>query len=154
MALVVSAVISRILLPHKSSWLSRFSWFVHNVHSESKAEDARKNVLGIQMLSFGLHRQLFGSDEVNVSASDVKKSIDHLKMHDLWGKETSVLPDVNFQLPKLFGNNLDEHFQHIARQQSEKYTELALMLASTSLPPVPTHWHFDVSKSAPYCCIN
>lgn len=42
---------------------------------------------------------------------DIEK---HLRDHDLWRKEPpeSSLDNVDLEIPKLFGNNIDEHFRY------------------------------------------
>lgn len=77
----------------------------------------RKNELDIQMLSNELRNQIFnfsGASTTTESRVDhnllntVKK---HLKKHDLADKQSDVVKDVHFKLPKLQASNIDDHFR-------------------------------------------
>ncbi|NWI03412.1 DPOG1 polymerase, partial [Tichodroma muraria] len=100
----------------------------------------RMNPLNIQMLSRTLHEQIFRGAQVRYSAEEVQRSVQHLQRHDLWGKETSTLPDVDLQLPRMFGDNIDEHFRLLAQKQSLPYLEAANELLRCELPPLPEQW--------------
>nr|XP_056722079.1 DNA polymerase subunit gamma-1 [Euleptes europaea] len=100
----------------------------------------RMNPLGIQMLSKGLHEQIFRGARVHYSEEDIRKSVEHLQRHDLWGKETSVLPDVELRLPRMYGANLDEHFRILAQKQSLPYLEAAKELLQSDIAPMPQEW--------------
>ncbi|XP_067327552.1 DNA polymerase subunit gamma-1 [Anolis sagrei] len=117
---------------------------------EDPAQDAsaapkqpRVNPLGIQMLSKGLHEQIFRGTQVQYSEEDVQKSVEHLQKHDLWGKETSTLPDVELQLPRMYGSNIDEHFRILAQKQSLPYLEAAKELLQCEMPAMPLEWAFE-----------
>ncbi|ETE65094.1 DNA polymerase subunit gamma-1, partial [Ophiophagus hannah] len=107
-------------------------------------EEQRMNPLGIQMLSKGLHEQIFRGAQVRYSEEDVQKSVEHLQKHDLWGKETSTVPDVALQLPRMYGANIDEHFRLLAQTQSLPYLEAAKELIEHEMPPRPTEWAWEV----------
>uniref|UniRef100_A0A8C5TV17 DNA polymerase subunit gamma-1 n=1 Tax=Malurus cyaneus samueli TaxID=2593467 RepID=A0A8C5TV17_9PASS len=100
----------------------------------------RMNPLNIQMLSRSLHQQIFRGARVQYSAEEVRRSVEHLRRHDLWGKETSTLPDVELQLPRMYGDNIDEHFRLLAQKQSLPYLEAANELLRCQLPPLPEQW--------------
>ncbi|NWU34451.1 DPOG1 polymerase, partial [Hylia prasina] len=100
----------------------------------------RMNPLNIQMLSRTLHEQIFRGAQVRYSAEEVQRSVRHLQHHDLWGKETSTVPDVDLQLPRMYGDNIDEHFRLLAQKQSLPYLEAANELLRCELPPLPEQW--------------
>ncbi|NXN91843.1 DPOG1 polymerase, partial [Rhinopomastus cyanomelas] len=104
----------------------------------------RVNPLNIQMLSRNLHEQIFRGAQVSYSPEMVQRSVKHLQQHDLWGKETSMLPDVELQLPQMYGQNIDEHFQLLAQKQSLPYLEAANKLLQCQLPPMPTQWAWQL----------
>ncbi|KAL8197615.1 UNVERIFIED_CONTAM: hypothetical protein K2H54_034334 [Gekko kuhli] len=104
----------------------------------------RVNPLGIQMLSKGLHEQIFRGAQMHYSEEDIQKSVEHLQRHDLWGKETSTVPDVELQLPHIYGANLDEHFRILAQKQSLPYLEAAKELLQSEISPVPQEWAWAV----------
>ncbi|XP_010138021.1 PREDICTED: DNA polymerase subunit gamma-1, partial [Buceros rhinoceros silvestris] len=79
--------------------------------------------------------QIFRGAQVHYSAAEIQRSVRHLQHHDLWGKETSTLPDVDLQLPRMYGDNIDEHFRLLAQKQSLPYLEAANDLLQCELPP-------------------
>ncbi|XP_029430530.1 DNA polymerase subunit gamma-1 isoform X2 [Rhinatrema bivittatum] len=111
--------------------------------AEASSSQRRVNPLNIQMLSRGLHEQIFRGEQVQYFEESIQKSIDHLKRHDLWGKETSTVPDVELQLPKMYGSNIDEHFRVLAQKQSFPYLKAANELLQCELPPVPKEWAME-----------
>lgn len=109
---------------------------------ESKTE-RRFNEINIQMLSKSLHEQIFPSDQgkfADLQEKEFEKIKKHLDDHGLWGKECTILNDVNFEIPKFKGKNINEHFENIASEQSSKYLDLAKDIAFSRLPPIPTNW--------------
>ena len=102
------------------------------------------NEIGIQMLSQPMHEQVFKNCEsktVNTESMEFIK--EHLDKHKLWGKEGQVLPDVNFTLPELKGNNIDEHFRHLANKQLEPYLIHANEIVNCEMPAMPSEWVFE-----------
>ncbi|GLD60228.1 DNA polymerase subunit gamma-1 [Lates japonicus] len=122
---------------------SLFSTKPHSLQGEDSTE-TRLNPLNIQMLSKNLHKQIFRGVEPEYREEDVERSIGHLQKQKLWGKETSLLPDVELKLPKMYGKNIDEHFRKLARIQSLPYLEAATKLHLAKLPPMPQEWNCEV----------
>ncbi|XP_040457086.1 DNA polymerase subunit gamma-1 isoform X2 [Falco naumanni] len=113
--------------------------------SQEPAEGQRRvNPLNIQMLSRTLHEQIFRGAQVHHSEAEIQRSVEHLQRHDLWGKETSMLPDVDLQLPHMYGDNIDEHFRLLAQKQSLPYLEAAHELLQCTLPPMPAQWAWQL----------
>ncbi|XP_042351656.1 DNA polymerase subunit gamma-1 isoform X2 [Plectropomus leopardus] len=106
--------------------------------------ETRLNPLNIQMLSKNLHDQIFRGLEPQYREEDVKRSIMHLQKHELWGKETSLLPEVELKLPQMYGKDIDEHFRMLAQKQSLPYLEAATKLHLAELPPMPQEWSWEV----------
>jgi DNA polymerase gamma 1 len=105
--------------------------------------DRRINPLGIQMLSSKLHEQLFSSvGEPVYSDENIEKSKVHLKQFELGLNNSEKLDDIELDLPKLEGKNLNEHFETIARQQSEPYVDLIHQLIQADIPQQPTQWKY------------
>lgn len=100
----------------------------------------RLNPLLIQMLSRGLHEQIFGCGGERPDEAAVQRSIKHLQKHGLWGQPATPLPDVQLRLPRLYGGNLDQHFRLLAQKQSLPYLEAAASLLEAQLPPQPESW--------------
>ncbi len=103
----------------------------------------RVNSLGVQMLSKPLHKQIFGDKKPRCSSKAIVRSKEHLTEQGLLGKDVTLQPDINVQLPPLQGENIDEHFKTIASELSEPYLQLALDISHATLPPMPEEWSFD-----------
>lgn len=112
---------------------------------------ARFNPLEIQMLSENLHQQVFRGKSEQYDAKMVQKCREHLSKHGLWGKSSSVLDDVDLNLPTLEGSNIDEHFREIAKQQCKPYFDRAQWLAHSGLPPMPEEWQFSAGWTKYEC---
>nr|XP_051690182.1 DNA polymerase subunit gamma-1 isoform X2 [Oryctolagus cuniculus] len=106
----------------------------------SEGGQLRYNALHIQMLSRGLHEQIFGRGGEMPEEAAVRRSVQHLQEHGLWGQPATPLPDVELRLPRLYGDNLDQHFRLLAQKQSLPYLEAADSLLRAQLPPQPTSW--------------
>ncbi|XP_047451679.1 DNA polymerase subunit gamma-1 [Mugil cephalus] len=125
-------------------WIRSFcSAKPHSLQGEDSTE-TRLNPLNIQMLSRNLHEQIFRGQEPEYREEDVERSMRHLQKHELWGKETSLLPDVELKLPKMYGKNIDEHFRILAQKQSLPYLEAATKLQRAELPRMPQEWSWEV----------
>ncbi|XP_012941525.1 DNA polymerase subunit gamma-1 [Aplysia californica] len=106
----------------------------------------RFNSVNIQMLTESLHQQIFKTSSKisknELGKGDLEKVHSHLKKHGLSSSGfSSTLPEVNLRLPDLHGQNMNEHFEHIARQQAAPYRTLVEELAGASLPPMPREWN-------------
>ncbi|GFY73036.1 DNA polymerase subunit gamma-1 [Trichonephila inaurata madagascariensis] len=120
--------------------------FLRNCQTSKTTEEnqnARYNPINIQMLSQGLHHQIFGNKpDFILDDKTLMEVISHLKQHNLWQAKASTLPDVDFKLPKLHNSNIIEHFNHIATEQLKDYKMLLLDLVNSELPPIPKNWKF------------
>lgn len=102
---------------------------------------AKRNELGVQLLSRSLHSQVFkGVSFPSPPASYIQISREHLQLHGLDPSQGSTLPDTDFQLPILQGSNISEHFHRIGVHACEPWVSLAKSLTSASLPPKPVNW--------------
>uniref|UniRef100_A0A8C4M8Z2 DNA polymerase subunit gamma-1 n=1 Tax=Equus asinus asinus TaxID=83772 RepID=A0A8C4M8Z2_EQUAS len=106
----------------------------------SEGGQLRHNALHIQMLSRGLHEQIFGRGAEPPGEAAVRRSVEHLQKHGLWGQPAAPLPDVELRLPPLYGGSLDQHFRLLAQKQSLPYLEAANSLLQAQLPPRPLSW--------------
>ncbi|XP_064607817.1 DNA polymerase subunit gamma-1-like [Liolophura sinensis] len=129
------------------TWCRRRWFYQSTCCYESEGTKSYYNPLKIQMLSDGLYRQIFRKDRSPISSENsqklIEKSRNVLKQHDLWGKETNTLPEVDIKLPKLYGENIDDHFRHLASTQTAEYRQLGDSLSVTDLPPLPKTWKFQ-----------
>ncbi|GAB6028567.1 hypothetical protein CHUAL_002708 [Chamberlinius hualienensis] len=123
-------------------------FIIRNLENDSTCdknedEEIRRNAVNIQMLFPSLHSQIFPKHQnssQDVNCIQIKNSINALKSHGLWGKDSPPLPPLNLKLPDLLGNNLDDHFRSIANQQCEKYKLLGDKLVKSQLPIKPSKW--------------
>lgn len=136
--------VKRTLISSQRTCLpSLYSTKAHSPQGEDSTE-ARLSPLNIQMLSKNLHEQIFRGLHPENHQEDVERSIRHLQKHQLWGKETSLLPDVVMKLPKMYGKSIDEHFRILAQKQSFPYLEAAMKLQQAELPPLPQEWSWEL----------
>lgn len=115
-----------------------------HVEQVNNSPQRRVNPLNIQMLSVNLHQQIFRGAEPVYEEENVQRSIGHLERHELWGKEAALLPDVELELPHMYGDNIDEHFRILAQKQSLPYLEAASLLQLSQLPTMPQSWAWEV----------
>ena len=102
---------------------------------------ARFNEIGVQQLSSSIYEQLFPLGNTSQpSAELVELARDHLRRHDLLGKNTDNTPPVAFPLPPLAGQTLDEHFHKLGVDAAEPFLTHAKQLAKSTLPPKPRSW--------------
>lgn len=134
--------------------------------SRLNVDRPRVNEINIQLLSESLYKQIFGENkslEARIQASSVvgkpgdegcvnyehtldprrfQKVKEHLSQHKLWSKQSALQKDVDFQLPPLLGNTVDEHFTNVAKNQVKDYVEFAENLCGTGIPEMPKQWAF------------
>ncbi|VEU23173.1 DEKNAAC104059 [Brettanomyces naardenensis] len=111
----------------------------------------RINPVGIQRISDPLFHQIFPSKPVEPRKSQtqsrlIKLSHKYLADNELLGKECSINDPISFQLPKLQGKDLAEHFQRLGAQSCGKYLQLVeeLLRLGNSPPKAPNdHWIFQ-----------
>ena len=95
------------------------------------------------MLSSSLHEQLFGSSGApSHTETNIQKSIEHLRQFQLGSSESEKLEDIEFQLPKLAGSDLNQHFVSVAQQQSQPYVDLIGKLLTAKIPAQPKEWKY------------
>lgn len=104
----------------------------------------RTNPVGIQMISSSLHEQVFGSKgEPIYSKENIEKARKHLRTFELGEKESEIIEQIDFRLPKLESRDLNEHFERIARKQSSPYVELIENLLKSVVPRKPNVWNYE-----------
>lgn len=70
----------------------------------------------------------------------VELSKDHLRRHELLGKNTDNNPPISFDLPELQGQTLDEHFYKLGVDAAEPYLSQAKQFTRANAPPKPRKW--------------
>lgn len=120
----------------------------YSTESQAEPEEPTINPVGIQYLSRNLHKQLFTgkvprhdkdpiTPEERAGLVDLSKHF--LKSNHLLGKKTTISTPVSFELPKLQGDSLDEHFQKLGHFASEPYKSMC-QAKFTKIVERPTKW--------------
>lgn len=121
-----------------------------SAETKSKEQQSRSGVhfnpCKIQMISDELFDQVFidVTRQKEYSEELVTKCRRHLEAHNLWGQKVQIQEPIKFSLPKLEGNDIDDHFKNIASHQTLGYRNLLDKLVKTELPEFPSSWVFDV----------
>lgn len=102
--------------------------------------EARYNEIGVQQLSSYIYKQVFPRGSEPPPKELVELSKDHLRRHDLLGKNTDNSDPVAFDLPPLQGQTLDEHFYKLGVDASEPFLTHAKQFARANTPPRPRKW--------------
>lgn len=101
----------------------------------------RFNHVNIQMLSKSLYQQLFDESlNKEIPPEILEKSFENFEKHQINIKDVNPVPDVNFKLPKLSGQSLEEHFWNIGEEQSKSYRELIIKMIAVQLVSKPGEW--------------
>ncbi|CAG8956242.1 hypothetical protein HYFRA_00003622 [Hymenoscyphus fraxineus] len=101
---------------------------------------ARFNEIGVQQLSSHVYSQIFRGASVPPPQNLVELSKDHLRRHELLGKNTDNNPPISFDLPELQGQTLDEHFYKLGVDAAEPYLAQAKQFTRANAPPKPRKW--------------
>lgn len=110
------------------------------ISNASVPSEARHNEIGVQQLSTHIFEQIFPDGCKPPPPELVKLSEDHLRRHDLYGKNTDKSAPIAFDLPPLQGRTLDEHFYRLATDSAEPFLGYAKQFAETIEPPRPREW--------------
>ncbi|KAM7351848.1 DNA polymerase gamma, catalytic subunit tam [Cochliomyia hominivorax] len=121
---------------------------IKEANKDAATKEYHENVVKIQMLSENLHKQLFPQFRRSESGNiDKKKSFKmnyDLQCHGIDINSTERLANVNLKLPPLKGENIEEHFFEIAKEQVTPYRELLKPLVELkTLPKKPKVWSFQ-----------
>ncbi|KAI5301325.1 DNA-directed DNA polymerase gamma mip1 [Ascosphaera atra] len=100
----------------------------------------RFNEIGVQQLSDHVHKQIFLKSPTPPDPKLIELAKDHLSRHELLGKVQEGIDPVAFELPKLHGKTLDEHFHKLGMDASEPYLTMAKEYATRELPAAPRKW--------------
>jgi DNA polymerase gamma 1 len=106
----------------------------------AESADARYNEIGVQQLSSHVHPQVFKGRSSSPSKTLVELSKDHLTRHDLYGKNQDDSGPIAFDLPRVEGQSLDEHFFKLGMDASEPHLSYAKEFVRSNLPQRPRKW--------------
>ncbi|KAI5459915.1 DNA polymerase family A-domain-containing protein [Mariannaea sp. PMI_226] len=133
---------------HRHAWYAHVRWLAvargtKNLKKEKTLaiqSTARHNEIGVQQLSAHVYKQIFPDGSRPPPPELVELSKDHLRRHDLLGKNTDKSDPIAFDLPPLQGRTLDEHFQRLGIDCAEPYLTKAKQFARANPPPKPRKW--------------
>ncbi len=106
----------------------------------TEPSQARFNEIGVQHLSSTIHSQIFPGASTSAPPELVALAKDHLERHQLLGKNTDDNAPIGFDLPKLEGATLDEHFYRLGMDAAEPYLSFAKRFVKANGPPIPRKW--------------
>ncbi|CAM1502940.1 Fc.00g077160.m01.CDS01 [Cosmosporella sp. VM-42] len=121
-------------------WLAAVANEAKVKSSLALASKARYNEIGVQQLSSHVYDQIFPDGCKPPPPELVELSKDHLRRHDLLGKNTDKSDPIAFNLPPLQGRTLDEHFHKLGSDCAEPYLTYANQFARANPPPKPRKW--------------
>ncbi|KAI6779018.1 DNA polymerase gamma-like protein [Emericellopsis cladophorae] len=101
---------------------------------------SRYNEIGVQQLSSHVYDQIFPDGGKPAPKELVELSRDHLRRHDLLGKNTDNSGPISFNLPPLQGRTLDEHFFKLGKDSAEPFLRYAKEFARSNPPLKPRKW--------------
>ncbi|KAI0131769.1 DNA polymerase family A [Hypoxylon sp. NC0597] len=102
--------------------------------------DARFNEIDVQQVSAHIYDQVFPEGSQPPPKELVELSKDHLRRHDLLGKNTDNSAPIAFDVPPLQGRTLDEHFYKLGIDCAEPFLSKAKEFAKQNAPPRPRKW--------------
>ncbi|KAF7545036.1 hypothetical protein G7Z17_g9490 [Cylindrodendrum hubeiense] len=132
----------------RNAWRAHVRWLAAVADTTTLKEQqslaipsqARHSEIGIQHLSSHVFKQIFPDGNKPAPPELVKLSKDHLRRHDLLGKNTDKSDPIAFDLPPLQGRTLDEHFHRLGMDSAEPYLSSAKEFARANPPPKPRKW--------------
>ena len=94
----------------------------------------------MQHVSEHIFNQVFPDGSKAPPEDLVKLAEDHLRRHDLLGKNTDNNAPIAFDVPPLQGKTLDEHFYKLGVDSAEPFLTHAKDFAKANAPPRPREW--------------
>ncbi|KAI1804414.1 DNA polymerase family A-domain-containing protein [Daldinia bambusicola] len=101
---------------------------------------ARFNDIGVQQISSRIYEQVFKNAGEPPPPELVELSIEHLRRHDLYGKNTDDSKPIEFDVPPLQGETLDEHFHKLGMDCAHPYLGMAKDFTKAHAPERPKQW--------------
>ncbi|KAI1310869.1 DNA polymerase gamma [Xylaria venustula] len=102
--------------------------------------EARFNEIGVQHLSSHVHKQIFPGESAPPPEELVVLARDHLRRHNLLGKNTDNTAPIAFDLPQIQGRTLDEHFYKLGADCAEPFLSHAKQFTLANAPVRPKKW--------------
>ncbi|KAJ2903662.1 DNA-directed DNA polymerase gamma mip1 [Zalerion maritima] len=134
----------RTSLASEYSWMSVIihdAWWNRGANMKVVVKSSpRYNEIGIQHLSSHIYPQIFQEPGPPPPPSLIELSKDHLRRHNLLGKNNDNADPVAFDLPALQGRTMDEHFHKLGMDCGEPFLSMAKRFARADVPPKPRKW--------------
>ncbi|KAI8661584.1 DNA-directed DNA polymerase [Fusarium keratoplasticum] len=129
----------------RHAWRAHVRWLAAVAEQKTQTtlalpSEARYNEIGVQQLSSYVFNQIFPNGTKPPPPELVELSKDHLRRHDLLGKNTDKSDPIAFDLPPLQGDNLDHHFYKLGLDCAEPFLSNAKQFARANPPPKPRQW--------------
>ncbi|KAI8715481.1 DNA-directed DNA polymerase [Fusarium sp. LHS14.1] len=129
----------------RPAWRAHVRWLAAVAEQKKQTtlalpSEARYNEIGVQQLSSHVFDQIFPNGTKPPPPELVELSKDHLRRHDLLGKNTDKSDPIAFDLPPLQGDNLDHHFHKLGLDCAEPFLSNAKEFARANPPPKPRQW--------------
>ncbi|KND92376.1 DNA polymerase gamma, mitochondrial [Tolypocladium ophioglossoides CBS 100239] len=148
---VATASFVRIARHHayrRQAWRAHVRWLADVANEASLkrqgslavSSQSRFNEIGVQQLSSHVFNQIFPDGCKPAPEHLVQLSKDHLRRHDLLGKNIDDSEPIAFDLPPLQGRTLDEHFYKLGADCAEPYLTYAKQFVRANVPPKPRKW--------------
>ncbi|XP_073985436.1 DNA polymerase gamma, catalytic subunit tam isoform X2 [Rhodnius prolixus] len=91
------------------------------------------------MIPESLYCQLFKTRPKVIDPVKIKECLKELMNNNLC-KQQEAVSEIDITLPKLAGNNVEEHFWNIGNEQAGPYKELVLEFIKQGIPKAPKEW--------------
>ncbi|POR38703.1 DNA polymerase gamma, mitochondrial [Tolypocladium paradoxum] len=132
----------------RQAWRAHVRWLADVANEASLkrqgslavSSQSRFNEIGVQQLSSHVFNQIFPDGCKPPPQELVQLSKDHLRRHDLLGKNTDDSEPIAFDLPQLQGRTLDEHFYKLGADCAQPYLTYAKQFVRANVPPKPRKW--------------
>ncbi|KIV87818.1 hypothetical protein PV11_03338 [Exophiala sideris] len=106
----------------------------------SRIATSRYNDIGVQQLSDYIHPQVFPAGATRPRTDLVELSKDHLRRHELLGKNQDNTSALGFDTPPIHGTSLDEHFTKLGMYAAEPYLSYGKAFVRANTPERPRKW--------------
>lgn len=97
----------------------------------------RENEVGIPMISKKVRDQIFGKEEKRENPQYTYEAIEELKKHNLYPPQVEKKPPLEYELPDLLGENIQEHWEKLGYRQAQPYLGYVEKLLNATPPPLP-----------------
>lgn len=87
-----------------------------------------------------MYDQVFRKPSAPPPEELVNLSIDHLRRHNLYGKNIGNTDPIAFDIPAIQGDSLDEHFYRLGTDSAEPFLSYAKQFALKNAPIRPKEW--------------